>query len=305
MSLVLRSLGKCLWLGLTAWAVLSCSDCFSQDKSKSTSDSSAKKNENETNFVRVQYDNGKPVVLQTAIVTYKTQSGPYAGVQVDLVGAIHIADKRYYQKLNELFATYDALLYEMVADANAAKQLSSDNKNRSSVSALQSGMKDLLGLSFQLDEVDYTAKNFVHADMNPDQFHASLSERQEGLMQFVMRSMGSSLAMQGSRKTNEIDLLTAMFSSNRELALKRALAEQMEQMDTQIAAIAGDDGKSTLITERNAKALEVLKRELKSGKKKLGIFYGAGHFRHMGEELEKQYQLKPVSTVWLDAWDMH
>lgn len=259
----------------------------------------------EQKFVRtVDGDKGKPVVLQTAIVTYRSASGEYMGAQVDLIGAIHIADRAYFQKLNELFKGYDALLYEMVAEPDAAKQVRSGAKDRSAVSALQSGMKEMLGLSFQLDEVDYEASNFVHADMNPEEFTHSLSERQEGLMQFVMRSMGSSLALQGSRKSNDLDMLSALFSGNRELALKRVLAEQIEQMDGQLAAISGDDGKSTLITERNAKALQVLKRELDAGKKKIGIFYGAGHFRHMGQELDTKFHMQPVKTQWLDAWDM-
>lgn len=259
----------------------------------------------EQKFVRtLSDDKGKAVLLQTGIVTYKARSGPYVGAQVDLIGAIHIADKAYFQKLNELFKGYDAILYEMVADPEAFKQVAASSKDRSPVSALQSGMKELLGLTFQLDEIDYQAKNFVHADMNPEEFAESLSQRQEGIMQFIMRSMGSSLALQGSGKTNDIDMLSALFSSNRELALKRVLAEQIEQMDGQLAAISGDDGKSTLITERNTKALEVLKRELEAGKKKLGIFYGAGHFRDMGEQLEKQFQMRPVKTEWLDAWSM-
>ena len=259
----------------------------------------------EQKFVRtINDDKGKPVVLQTAIVTYKADSGPYVGIQVDLIGAIHIADKQYFQKLNELFKGYDALLYEMVADPDAVKQVSAEAKDRSAVSAVQSGMKDMLGLSFQLDEVDYQAKNFVHADMNPSEFTASLSERREGIMQFLMRSMGSSMALQGSGKSNDLDMLTALFSSNRELALKRVLATQIEQMDGQLAAISGEDGKSTLITERNRKALDVLKREIDSGKKKLGIFYGAGHFRDMSDQLEKRFQMRPVKTQWIDAWNM-
>ncbi len=260
----------------------------------------------EQKFVRtVQDDKKKVVSLQTAVVTYKATSGPYVGCEVDLIGAIHIADKSYYKTLNEMFRSYDALLYEMVTNPEMVKELKKGNvKDRSAISALQGGMKDMLGLSFQLEEVDYDAKNFVHADMNPEQFNQSLSERQEGLMQFMMRSMGASVAMQSSKKGGDLNMLAAMLSGNRELAMKRVFAEQIEQMDGQLAAIAGDDGKSTLITERNAKALEVLKRELDAGKKRVGIFYGAGHFKHMHEELVKQFEMQPVKTIWLDAWDM-
>ena len=271
---------------------------------KSSADKKTK-GDDEQQFVRtVLNDKGKPILLQTAIVTYQSKSGPYAGAQVDLVGAIHIADKAYFEKLNQLFRGYDALLYEMVADPEEFQQAKGDAQDRSAVSGLQTAMKDMLGLTFQLDEVDYKAKNFVHADMNPEEFTKSLSERQEGLLQFIMRSMGSSLALQGSKKSNDLDMLSALFSGNRELALKRVLAEQIEQMDGQLAAISGDDGKSTLISERNRKALQVLKRELDAGKKKVGIFYGAGHFRDMHDQLERDFQMQPVKTQWLDAWDM-
>lgn len=257
-------------------------------------------------FVRtVTGDKKQVVALQTAVVSYKATSGPYSGAEVDLIGAIHIADKAYYKSLNEMFQSYESLLYEMVTHPEMVKELKEGNaKDRSPISALQGGMKEMLGLSFQLDEIDYQAKNFVHADMNPDEFNNSLNERQEGLMQFMMRSMGASLATQSSKKGGDLNMIAAMLSSNRELAMKRVFAEQMEQMDGQIAAIAGDDGKSTLITERNAKALAVLKKELDAGKKRIGIFYGAGHFKHMHEELVKQFQLQPVKTIWLDAWDM-
>ncbi|MCC6510554.1 MAG: hypothetical protein IT423_15740 [Pirellulaceae bacterium] len=273
---------------------------------KKPSESAGKPVGAEQAFIRtVKGANNQIVKLQTAVVTYKAAAGPYSGAEVDLIGAIHIADKTYFKNLNSMFRSYEALLYEMVSDPEMVKQL--DNvraKDRSAISALQSGMKDMLGLSFQLEEIDYQAKNFVHADMNPEEFSQSLNERQEGIMQFMMRSMGSSLALQSSKKGGDLNMLSALLSGNRELAMKRVVAEQMEQMDGQLAAIAGDDGKSTLITERNAKALEVLKKELDAGKKRLGIFYGAGHFKHMHEEMVQQFQMKPTKTIWLDAWDM-
>ena len=48
-------------------------------------------------------------LLQTAVTRYEKD-----GVTVDLIGAIHIADKAYYDKLNKLFTSYDSLLFEMV-----------------------------------------------------------------------------------------------------------------------------------------------------------------------------------------------
>ena len=38
-------------------------------------------------------------------------------------------------------------------------------------------MTSALGLSFQLDEIDYTRPNLVHADMTPDEFAQSMRDR--------------------------------------------------------------------------------------------------------------------------------
>src|SRR6267154_1756313 len=51
--------------------------------------------------------------LQTGVHSYRNKDG----VAVDLIGAIHIADKAYYTKLNARFTRYDAMLYEMVGES--------------------------------------------------------------------------------------------------------------------------------------------------------------------------------------------
>lgn len=48
--------------------------------------------------------------LQTGVGSYRNKDG----VTVDLIGAIHIGDKAYYERLNRRFTRYDAVLYEMV-----------------------------------------------------------------------------------------------------------------------------------------------------------------------------------------------
>ena len=75
-------------------------------------------------------------------------------------------------------------------------------------------------------------------------------------------------------------------------------------LDGQMAALTGKDGKSTLITERNAKAFEVMDRELDAGKKKLGIFYGAGHLKDMHKRLVEEYGMVPAETTWKSAWNL-
>lgn len=254
-------------------------------------------------FVRVSKEGKKPQALQTAVVKYKSDSKETEGVEVSLVGAVHIAEKSYYQDLNKLFTDYDALLYEMVSDPHQGVPAPNE-RGSSPISSVQVGMKDMLELTFQLDEVDYKAKNFVHADMSPDEFFDSMNKRKEGVFKMLLRSVGSGLAMQGAGKSNDLDVFTAMLSKDRSKGLKVALAEQFEMMDGQMAALQGEDGRSTLITERNAKAFKVLGEQIKAGKKKIGIFYGAGHLEDMHQRLLDEYRMQPVETKWLDAWDL-
>jgi len=271
---------------------------YGQDKAEIKS---AKKED--LTFVRVSKEEKTPLALQTAVVKYKSDSKETEGVEVTLIGAVHIAEKSYYEDLNKLFTEYDALLYEMVSDPKQGVPAPNE-RGASPVSSVQVGMKDMLELTFQLDEVDYKAKNFVHADMSPEEFFDSMNKRKEGVFKMFLRSVGSGLAMQGAGKSNDLDVLTAMLSQKRSKGLKRAMAEQFEMMDGQMAALQGEDGRSTLITERNAKAFKVLGEQIKAGKKKIGIFYGAGHLEDMHQRLLDEYRMQPVETKWMDAWDL-
>jgi hypothetical protein len=82
------------------------------------------------------------------------------------------------------------------------------------------------------------------------------------------------------------------------------MAEQFETMEGQMAGLADKDGKSTLLTERNRKAFQVLESELKAGKKKIAIFYGAAHLPDMHERLMRDFQAKPTENNWIDAWPL-
>ena len=62
---------------------------------------------------------------------------------------------------------------------------------------------------------------------------------------------------------------------------------------------------STIITERNIKALKVLRRELKkASNKELGVFYGAGHFADMEERMVDEFGFERASEEWITAWEL-
>jgi hypothetical protein len=252
----------------------------------------------------VRDEKDRPLELQTAVVRFVADDEDRKGLLVDLIAAVHIGEKEYYERLNEQFSNYDALLYELVAP-EGTRVPKGGAKSNHPVSRLQTGLKDLLDLDFQLDHVDYHSKNFVHADMSPETFSKSMDDRGESIWTLVLRMLGQSMAEeQKGEGSVDAALLMALFDKNRALALKRVLAVQFEDLEGMMSAFNSADG-STLITERNKRALEVLKKEIGAGKKRLAIFYGAGHMPDMAKRLMADFKLKPQHEEWVTAWDLH
>jgi hypothetical protein len=98
-------------------------------------------------------------------------------------------------------------------------------------------------------------------------------------------------------------MVMALFDKDRAMALKRVLAEDFLDMEGSIQAIEGPKG-SAIIADRNKAALKVLRREIDAGKKRIAIFYGAGHMADFQGRLRDEFALAPVSTRWLVAWDL-
>ena len=277
--------------------------CNAQEKAQEEANEQEK-----TAWIRMERaEDGKTALgLQTAIVRYRPADGDPNGPTVDLVAAIHVGDKEYYEALNKQFKQYDALLYELVAPKGVKVPKGRGASNGSAIGALQNGMKDLLKLEHQLELVDYTPANFVHADMSPDDFSKKMAERGESFLTMFFRIMGEGMAQQAKNpsKYSDLDVLMAFFSKDRDAKLKAIMAEQFAGMETMMVSLGGPDG-STIITERNKVALEVLGQEVKKGRKKIGIFYGAGHMVDMDERLKKDFNLVPSETIWLTAWDLN
>ena len=258
-------------------------------------------------FVRLLRDeHDTPTALQTATVRFVAPEAERQGLVVDLIGVVHIGEKEYYERLNEQFKQYDAVLYELVAPPGT-RVPKGGAKSKHPVGQLQQLMKNVLELDFQLDHIDYHQQNFQHADMSPEDFAKSMADRNESFFELFLKMMAQGMVQQskkGGGGTSDAELLMALFDRNRALALKRLVAEQFEDLDGAMSALDGPEG-STLLTERNKKALEVLKQDIDGGQKRLAIFYGAGHMPDMAERLESEFGLKREGKEeWLTAWNM-
>jgi hypothetical protein len=258
-------------------------------------------------FLRVERDaTEQPLTLQTAIVHYLPAAGGDDGSTVDLIGAVHIGEKSYYDELNKAFEKYDVVLYELVAPPGTRIAKGAKPSNHP-IAMLQGGMKDMLELEHQLEYIDYTKENLIHADMSPDDFQKSMTDRGESMWTMMFRMMGEGMARQAkaqaSGKSVDAEILLALFDKRRAQALKRVMAEQFDEMGGMSAALDGPQG-STIITERNKVALKQLAKEIEAGKKHIGIFYGAGHLPDMEKRLLADFKLKRGEEQWLTAWHL-
>lgn len=305
----------CGFAALLANLLLSTYDAYAQPAvlAEPAKSKTAESSEAGENWVRLRRDaKNQPLALEVAIVRYvKPEHAKLPPVKapeyVDLVGAIHVGDRGYYRELNRRFRGYDAVLYELVAPEGTVVERGRGTSSAHPLGAMQNGMKSMLELEHQLEKIDYTRANFVHADLSPDEFMQSMKDKNEGFFQLLCRMMGQGIAIQSQQaaqgESADVDILAAFFSNDRPRQLKIAMAKQFQSMESMLTGISGPDG-STLIEERNKRALEVLREQQGAGKRKLGIFYGAGHLSDMHERLVEEFGLQPVGTVWLEAWDL-
>jgi hypothetical protein len=277
--------------------------------SAESSESAAEKDSIGKDWVRLRKDpKGQVTGMQTAIVRYAKAGDKTAmPLHVDLIGAVHIADPGYYKQLNEQFQQYDALLYELVAPEGTVVERGRGTSNAHPIGAMQNVFKDLLELDHQLEDVDYTKKNFVHADMSPEDFQKAMKDRKDSFLQMYFRLIGTAMAHQtelgADGQSQDLEVFSALFAPDRARRLKIVLAKQLSEMESLMVSFGGEDG-SVIITDRNKKALEVLKQRIDKGQKTIGIFYGAGHLADMDKRLRSEFGLEPVSVTWLTAWDL-
>lgn len=267
-----------------------------------------KKPKDSEHFMRIRKDHrGRDVALETSITRYELVTDKGDRITVDLIGAVHIGEKKYFESLNKRFENYESMLYELVAPEGTVIPKGGGAREgipTNPIAAMQIGMKANLGLEFQLEHIDYTKKNFKHADMTPDEYAQSMKDNEESFSKYAARAIGQSMAMQAAGQgSDSMGMLFALFSKNKEMRLRRSFAKQIQNMEAGMVVFQGKDG-STIIDHRNAKCMKVLESEIAAGKRNIAIFYGAGHLPDMQRRLMSDFKMKRGGQTWLEAWSL-
>jgi hypothetical protein len=260
-------------------------------------------------YVRFAEDE-KSARLEIAIKKFALPSGQ----QVDLIGVVHIADGSYYQALNERFDAYDSVLFELVGDPKIltgapppAQQLGQQSGG-GAISMIQQAAGKYLKLTFQLDAIDYTGKNMVHADTTAEEFREMQAQRGETMMTLFSRAMQAQMSGQmnhaAMREFDTFGLIRILTSRDSTAAFKKSLAKMFDQMESIAAVMEGHDG-SVVLSGRNDVVMKKVKEVLANRKqRRIAVFYGGAHMPGIEASLTKDLEAKTSGEEWLAAWTM-
>jgi hypothetical protein len=261
-------------------------------------------------FLRISKDaKGQPLALETATVRYRPAKGDLI---VDLVSVVHLGERGYYRKLNEQFEQYDVVLYELVAPKGTRIPKGGRSATDNPLAMIQKIATLVLNLEMQTDRIDYTRDNFLHADLSPAEMAQEIRKRgDDGITLFLsiaadLLRQQNLLAMKQKEspdKEEPFDFFAMLTDRTAPSKLKRMMAEQLADLESPDGAL-GKTISTILISDRNKAALRVFQKELAKGKKKIAIFYGAGHMPDFEKRLRSDFGLEPVSTQWSPAWDL-
>ncbi len=251
------------------------------------------------------------------------------GKKVEMFGALHVAELKYFDTLNACFAKCDVLLFEMIGGENLQRELELESKmdptkpnygltpkefeewtalKKAQEEALGStspmmllvgvsyvAMSELLGLEVQNNGIDYSPAHFVHADMTMEEFKKAQEEKGENMLTMALKSSAkSSMSAKKTYESDDIGLALSVISGN-----KRKLKNEFMRM---LAYGDDEDMEDTVIlASRNASCMKVFDQTVQnSDARHIGIFYGAAHMPELHQELLKRgYQLKNVR--WIPA----
>lgn len=263
-------------------------------------------------YLRVQRDDKKtPIALETATVRFVPADGAQ-GVEVDLIGVVHVGDRDYYQKLNKQMEQYDVVLFELVAPAGAQIPKGGRKNDDSPLAMITQLAKLLLELDLQLEQIDYTKKNFVHADLSPQEMAKAIKDRGDDGLTLALSVMADLMRQQNlqemkpkgnGKPQDDLDVGALLLDPDPGLKLKRMMAEQFAQLDDPDAGF-GKTINQILVKDRNIACLKVFQQQMAKGKKKFAIFYGAAHMPDFEKRLKEEFGLKRDKEEWLQAWDM-
>lgn len=277
---------------------------------------------------------GKAGGLDIAITEYRPADG---GPSVALVGVVHVADAYYFDALQQELDRFPTVLYEGVKPEDFTKEdwQRSFREGGGEAARLQRDLAGWFGFEYQLEALDYSRKNFVHADMSMEDFLAegggSLLPGIAGAAADAKRSDGTTAsedavttradAQPGDAGREAVEPVGAIGTDIRatwnavkqfgDVALgtpgplrslaRKMFAETMGTTDIGRVLEMRPGFSELILIRRNEVVMKRLMEVLPTTEGPIAIFYGAAHMRDLEERLAK-LGYERGKARWLRAW---
>jgi hypothetical protein len=221
------------------------------------------------------------------------------GRRVYLVGAVHVAHHDTFAAQQAVLDSMDLVLWEGVG---AHEKPDEEAMERFDVLfKTQALLKNILDLDFQTDKgsIDYKHAFWRNSDVGINELQAELDKRNltivpnEALFRTVFGALFKVIDPTKIPRNEETGRvyrgLVAPLMADTERIFKQAGAEGLEDV---------------LIKMRNRHVMDDLKQVLEApdAPKRIGIYYGAGHFPDMARILMDEMGFHLLGVHWIQAW---
>lgn len=252
----------------------------------------------------VRFENGN---LETAI---RRLEHPTKHVTIDLVGAIHVADKEYFESVKEHLDGLDQVLYEAVRPK--------EGEPSGHLLLLRRFYKILAGeldCAYQMEAIDYNnlPGHWEHCDMAEEEMasfggllydEALTSSRLYGA---VVRFATAQLDLLEKEVTAARGAPGGMFTPFKRMAAERLVNAMGNPLLRQIQMLVPDLllGRGVILKARNKVVCDRLEEFTTHAEENLriGVFYGAAHLPDI-EQYLKDLGYEHRATFWQPAWDL-
>ena len=137
-----------------------------------------------------------------------------AETQLSLVAAVHIGEEEYYLEINDYFKTRDIVLCELIAEPLEVPVSGGRESSTSLIGFIQQSMARFLNIGFQLEEVDYTQSNFLHADPTPSELDKLIASKDEIFFTIFPNVALAKIAEQNASPDEPLSSLTNLSPKN-------------------------------------------------------------------------------------------
>ncbi len=278
---------------------------------------------------------GKAGGLDIAITEFRHPDG---GPTVALVGVVHVADPHYFDVMQAELDRYEVVLYEGVKPEHQTDaEWQQSFTEGGDAAQLQRDLAGWFGFEYQLDAIDYTRENFVHADMSLEDFVAAggaefmpgierkapkpvekddettddddatpqapapASDAADAEMVEQVEAIGAQVRSTWSMVKAFGDVALGKPGPLRSMA-RKMFAETMGTTDIGRALEMRPGFSQLILIDRNKVVMERLKQVLPTTKASIAIFYGAAHMDDLQERLLEELGYERTGGRWLRAW---